>query len=321
MLGLSIIIGWYLTLELADRDGLPRQSMGNCYFWGIVGALAGARVLFLIANPAQFERIGDLFNLREGGLVAYGGFLGGLLTSYIYCRIKKIRVMAWADATAPALALGLAVTRIGCFLYGCCYGRPIADDDPGWLHALSMRFPNWAIRFPGIAEGGGACRQDTVGAPAFSHHVDALGLDEAAETSLEVVPTQLMASLSGLIAFGLMTLLRRYRRFRGMVFLALGIYYGLTRFLLEIVRDDTQRGRLGPDIFGPLGGSRGQLTTSQVIALATLAASAVGFVWLARRARRDPEAAMDLGEGARPAQTTGARPRSKGGRKPKGRKR
>ncbi len=312
MLGLSIIIGWYLTLGLAERDGLPRQVMGSCYFWGILGALLGARLLYVITNPGEIERFGDLFAVREGGLVAYGGFLGGLLGSAVYCRIKRIRLLAWADATAPPIALGLAITRVGCFLNGCCYGRVVTEHDPGWLKALAVRFPNWAVRFPDLDLSGGAGSQGPAGAPAFLHHVEHLGLESTAAASLEVIPTQIIASINGLIAFGLVMLLRRYRRFRGMLFLSLGAYYGLTRFFLEIIRDDTQRGTMGPAAFGPIGGFEGQLTTSQVIALATVAVCAAGMIFLARRARRDPEAAMALGPGAAPPRddkTSRSRPR------------
>jgi len=299
MLGLAIIIGWYLTMFFAERDGLPREMMGSCYFWGILGSLAGARLLYLIANPGRIDRLEDLFNLRQGGLVAYGGFLGGLGACYIFCRRKKINIWAWADATAAPIALGLAITRLGCFLYGCCFGRQVTEDDPAWLRAFAMQFPNWSVRFPHLAEsGGGCCRQDVGGSPAFAQHVREAGLDATAEASLEVVPTQLFSSINGLIAFGLVLVLRRYRRFRGLLLLTVALYYGFIRFLLEMVRDDAQRGARGPAIFGPLGGHEGQLTTSQMIAVATMASAIAGLVYFARRAKRDPEAAMALGEGA-----------------------
>lgn len=295
MLGISIIAGWYLTLGLAERDGLPRRLMGSCYFWGIAVALAGARVLYLITNPDEFNDIGDFFRFREGGLVAYGGFLGGLLGSYAYCRVKKINIWAWADATAAPIALGLAITRLGCFLYGCCYGRRVTDDDPGWLHSIAMRFPNWSERFPDLAE------HNLNGAPAFSHHVAHLGLERTAEMSYAIAPTQLMASINGFVAVAIILLVLRPRRtFRGLLFFGFCIYYGLARFFFEIVRDDTQRGTIGPDAFGWYGGFEGRLTTSQVIAIVTVLASIGGIIYFWYRSRKDPERAMSLGEGVKP---------------------
>lgn len=291
-LGLSIIAGWYFTLWLCERDGLPRKTMGNCYFWGIAASLAGARLLYLITNPDEFTAIGDFFRFQEGGLVAYGGFLGGLLGSYVFCRLERVNIWAWADCTAAPIALGLAITRIGCFCYGCCFGRVATESFPGWLRAIAVRFPNWSVRFPELAS------HDLSGAPAFSHHVAHLGLEASAAQSYAILPTQLMESLNGLVLVGALMLLRRVRRFRGLLFLSLGAWYGVTRFMMEIARDDTQRGTIGPSVFGWVGGYDGRITTSQAIAVATVLATIAGLVFMWLRARRDPERAMALGEGA-----------------------
>ena len=74
MLCLSLIVGWFLTLRLAERDGLPRDTMANCYFITAVGALVGARLLYVVTNSGEFESMADLLNVRRGGMVAYGGF-------------------------------------------------------------------------------------------------------------------------------------------------------------------------------------------------------------------------------------------------------
>src|ERR1700722_9410186 len=69
MLGLSLVVGWYLTLPLAERDGLPKETMANCYVVTALAALAGSRILFAITNPEQFTTPSDLLALRNGGLV------------------------------------------------------------------------------------------------------------------------------------------------------------------------------------------------------------------------------------------------------------
>ena len=316
MLGLSMIAGWYVSLALASRDGLDREVMANAVVYSLIAALVGARLLYVVANPDHFQSFGDLLNVRQGGLVAYGGFLGGLLASWIYCRIKRIRLLAWADAAVPTLAIGLFVTRIGCFLYGCDFGRRVTDSDPAWLRAIAVEFPRWGDRFSGPGtDGGGCCAQEMNGSPAFAHHVASFGLDPSAAASFPVVPTQLICSVNGLVALGVLLAIRRFRTFRGQMLLGFGIYYGVTRFLIEALRDDAQRGTVGPAVFGPLGGAAGHLTTSQVIAVVTALASIAGWVYLARRARHDPEAAMALGPGAeqKPERKTSTRPRKRPG--------
>src|SRR5215472_2295359 len=74
MLGLSLVVGWYLTLSLAEKDGLPKETMANCYVATAVAAIVGSRILYVVTNLDEFKTFEDLFAFRRGGLVAYGGF-------------------------------------------------------------------------------------------------------------------------------------------------------------------------------------------------------------------------------------------------------
>src|SRR5579883_1717512 len=142
MLGASLVIGWYLTLTLAERDGLPKETMANCYVITALAAIAGSRVLYILTNLDEFKTAADLFALRKGGLVAYGGFIGGFLGSWAYLASKKIRLMPWADVAVPSLATGLLVTRVGCYLFGCDFGKRLPDGAPAFLKKLGT-FPHW----------------------------------------------------------------------------------------------------------------------------------------------------------------------------------
>ena len=55
MLGLSLVVGWYLTLTLAEKDGLPKETMANCYVITALAAIAGSRILYVVTNPSEFE--------------------------------------------------------------------------------------------------------------------------------------------------------------------------------------------------------------------------------------------------------------------------
>src|SRR5262245_52215080 len=101
MLGLSLVVGWYITLRLCEKDGMDRELMGRCYVWTAVSAVIGARMLYVFTNLHRFDSIIDVFKVNQGGLVAYGGFLGGFVGAAIFCRWKKIRLLAWADCAVP----------------------------------------------------------------------------------------------------------------------------------------------------------------------------------------------------------------------------
>ncbi len=278
MLGLSLIVAWYFIMHMGSKDGLPRDIMGNAFLWTAVTAILGARVLYVVTNLDEFSggTFFDYLNIRKGGLVAYGGFLGGFLGSWVYIRRHGIRLLPWADVVTPTLATGLAITRVGCLLYGCDFGKV---TDVAW----AIRFPNWKVRFPELyqtmQQGAGCAKASFSGAPAFSAHVNQGLLDIGASQSLPVHPTQIYESLTGLFLFGLLMLVWRHRSFRGQIFLLFTIGYGAIRFFLEFYRGDSERGNVGV------------LSTSQFVGAFTFALAVGFYVWLWLKARRHPEEA------------------------------
>ena len=214
MLGISLVVGWYLTLPLAENDGLPKETMANCYVVTALAALAGSRVLYVVTNLDEFKSVWDLFALRNGGLVAYGGFIGGLLGSWAYLAPKQIRLLAWADDAVPSLASGLLITRDRLLpLRLRLRQAPARTARPQWLKTLGT-FPHWASGT--LASGDGS--------PAYVRHLDLFrGTPLEAElirmnTSFPVHPTQLYESLVGLVLLALLLWQRKYTRFRGQVF-------------------------------------------------------------------------------------------------------
>jgi phosphatidylglycerol:prolipoprotein diacylglycerol transferase len=259
MLAVSLIVGWFLTLGLAERDGLPKEAMANCYVDTAVMALLGSRLLYVVTNPGDFTSLASLFAMRSGGLVAYGGFLGGFVGSYLSLRFgvgltglvrfvagrfapeerrpwSPLPLLPWADVAVPSLASGLCITRIGCYLFGCDFGRPLGEGAPAVLKTLGT-FPRWPD---------GTMTDGSLGSPAWDHHVRTHLLGPEATASLPVHPTQLYESLLGLSLLVFLLVMRRHQRFRGEIFLWFTFLYGTARFLLELVRDDAERGNIPP---------------------------------------------------------------------------
>src|SRR5207244_4364626 len=147
MLGSSMIVGWFLAMRLAKNDGIPQDQSGAIYMWTAVWSIVGARILYIVTNWSEFDSVTDIFKVWKGGLVAYGGMIGGFLASWYGCHKRKIPLLRWADVAAPSVVLGTAITRVGCLLFGCDYGA--RSDLP------------WAIRFPGKSA------MAPMGSPAF----------------------------------------------------------------------------------------------------------------------------------------------------------
>ena len=251
LLTLSVIVGRMLALRLGERAGIERRLADRCATWTLVGAVVGARLLYIATDPDQFDSALDIVAWWKGGVVAYGGFLGGLVAAATFCQTHDISLLTWADCVAPSLCVGLAVTRVGCFLGGCDFGGE-------WNGP-------WAVRFP-------------AGSPAFVQQ-RLLGLLPAkATTSLPVHPAQLYESLAGVVLLLLVLAVRRWQRVSGQALVAFALGYSVLRYLIEIVRADSDRGTVGP------------WSTSQFLAIATfVAASALLCVlWRGRAVLSDP---------------------------------
>lgn len=268
MLGLSLIVAWYFIMYVGSkREGLDKELMANCFIVTAIAGIVGSRILYILTNLDDFETPASWFSARTGGLVAYGGFLGGFAGSLAYLRTKRVPILVWSDVVTPALASGLFFTRIGCWLYGCDFGKPLAGDAPGFLKSLGT-FPRWDFATDGLA-----CAQEVHGSPAWVQHVRAHDLSDAATASLPVHPTQLYESLAGLVIFGVALLVWRRRKFRGQVTFAVVGLYAIWRFFVEMYRDDPERGFA----FG--------FSTSQLISLALLPVAIAGYVVVQKRFR------------------------------------
>jgi phosphatidylglycerol---prolipoprotein diacylglyceryl transferase len=277
MLGLSFVAGWVIIMHMGSIDGIPKQKLIGCFIVTAVTAIVGARMLYIFTNIEEFQRDGFLraVDLRQGGLVAYGGFLGGFFGAWSYLSYHHIKLWVFSDVAAFSLASGLGFTRIGCFFFGCCWGKPIPENAPGFIKAIGMRFPNWDIQFNGfkeISQGLGSGLLHLHGSPAFLHHVSEGWVSPNAAFSACVYPTQLLESLNGWVAFVLLLFARKRSRFKGQVFCLFIMYYGLTRTAMEFLRGDTGRG----EAWG--------FSTSQWIGLLTFAVSLMVYGMLSRRA-------------------------------------
>ena len=131
MVALGALIGlWVFGRELA-RSGLP-ASAGDAAMAGVFGGLLGAKLLWVAEHLGE-EPFRDLI-LSRGGMSWFGGLVGGVVTALLVMWRMRLPIVSTLAASTPALAIGHAIGRIGCFLVGDDYGRP-------------TNLP-WAVAFP-----------------------------------------------------------------------------------------------------------------------------------------------------------------------------
>jgi phosphatidylglycerol:prolipoprotein diacylglycerol transferase len=176
----------------------PEKILDLCLYI-ILAAVAGSRLLYVATRPDYFlAHPLEVVMIWKGGLVFYGGFLGAALAALLYVRRQGLPLGKCADIAALALPLGHCLGRIGCFMAGCCYGKP--SDLP------------WAVTFS---------------------HPEAL-----APLGIPLHPTQLYHAFGNLIIFLSLLFLRRHKRFDSQLFWLYLIFYGMIRSLLEVFRGD-----------------------------------------------------------------------------------
>lgn len=122
MIAVGILAAWYAAEYRAKKMKLAREHIFYLVIWCVIGGFAGAKILFWMTEWKTFlENPGEL--LTSEGFVVYGGIIGGILTGWIYCKVKKLRFLTYFDLMIPSIALAQGFGRIGCFLAGCCYGK------------------------------------------------------------------------------------------------------------------------------------------------------------------------------------------------------
>lgn len=216
--------GWLITVELRRR-GLYEEFAADITVAAVVGGIIGAKVWYWVLSG------GSLFS--RGGLVWYGGFLGGSLAVMLNGWRLKVPLRWTLHLTAPALAAAYALGRIGCFIVNDDYGHP--TDLP------------WGVKFPqGLPPSTALNMQQQFGVPV------APGTDPA--TVLAVHPTQLYEAVLMLGAFALLWRLRTAPRPMGWLFGVYLVLAGIERFVMEIFRAKDDR------FFGPL-------TIAQVVSI------------------------------------------------------
>lgn len=208
-----LVGGWLAALELRRR-GLREEYSADIVVAAVIGGIVGAKLWYvaLTGDP------GAIFS--RGGLVWYGGFLGGALAVIINGWRLRVPTRWTMHIVAPALAAAYALGRVGCFLVNDDYGRP--TDLP------------WGMKFP---EG---LPPSTAGNlhRLFGVHVPA-GIDPG--TVLAVHPTQLYETGIMLAAFAALWALRDNPRPVGWLFGLYLVFAGVERFLIEIVRAKDDR--------------------------------------------------------------------------------
>ncbi|MHB8170138.1 MAG: prolipoprotein diacylglyceryl transferase [Thermincolia bacterium] len=125
-LALAVLVGTYLATREAKRHNIDGNKIMDLVLAVVIGGLIGGRLFYVLVYDLQSYLANplEIFMIWEGGLVFYGGLMGGVLAGIWYVRLARLPFWSTADLVVPFLALGYGIVRLGCFANGCCYGKP-----------------------------------------------------------------------------------------------------------------------------------------------------------------------------------------------------
>ena len=138
--GLMLAIGFLAAMAFAERQAqaakLDPQKIQTLGLVSLIAGLVGARIGYILLNlPFFMDQPAEIFRVDHGGLVFYAGLLAGVAAGIFQIRKSKLPLWVTLDLMIPSVVLAHAFGRVGCFLNGCCYGKP-------------STLP-WVVRFPG----------------------------------------------------------------------------------------------------------------------------------------------------------------------------
>ena len=123
MIAAGFLAALLMTLRRGKKRGYDEDIIWGIFFCAIIGGMLGTRILYYIVEIPEIMKDPSILWDFKNGYVVYGGIIGGILASYIYCRTKKQAFMPYFDLVMPAVSFAQAFGRFGCFFAGCCYGR------------------------------------------------------------------------------------------------------------------------------------------------------------------------------------------------------
>ena len=212
MMILGGCFGAILAILRCAKANISRQDTFLVFLFGAIGLIIGAKLLYTITDIGRlwefrhllWEDTGAYLNMiLGGGLVFYGGLIGGIAAVFIYCKAFKTPFSFFEimDLYAPSIALMHAIGRVGCFLAGCCYGMHI-EGPFGVVFTNSLGAPN----------------------------------------GVSLLPIQLIESGLNIILCAALMLYARKKRTPGRVIGLYLVVYAIMRFTLEFFRGDAIRG-------------------------------------------------------------------------------
>ena len=214
-IAIAMIVGISIALHEAKRTGQNQDTYLDLLMLTMLTSVVGARIYYVIFSWDNYkDNLGEILNIRKGGLAIYGGIIAGVITVFIYSKITKMKFLQIADTVCMGLAAGQIIGRWGNFFNREAFGEYTNN-------LLAMQLPVSAVRENEITS-------------AMWNHVVTIGGVEY----IQVHPTFLYEGLWNLMVLLFLFWFRKRKKFEGELFFCYLAGYGVGRFWIESLRTD-----------------------------------------------------------------------------------
>lgn len=214
-IAIAMIVGISIALHEAKRTGQNQDTYLDLLMLTMLTSVVGARIYYVIFSWSNYkDNLGEILNIRNGGLAIYGGIIAGVITVFVYSKITKMKFLQIADTVCMGLAAGQIIGRWGNFFNREAFGEYTNN-------LLAMQLPVSAVRENEITS-------------AMWNHVVTIGGVEY----VQVHPTFLYEGLWNLMVLLFLFWFRKRKKFEGELFFCYLAGYGVGRFWIESLRTD-----------------------------------------------------------------------------------
>jgi len=228
MIAIGLLLFTYLTYNHSLRkDLISGENFLNILFIGFVSGVVGGRLLFVFLNFEKFNSFLEIFYLWTGGFYLLGTIIAVIICVPLYLNSIGVRFLPFMDLVSIYAPLLQAISRIGCFLAGCCFGASAGPGIP------------WAVTFTDP--------------------------ESFAPIGVPLHPTQLYSAAASFTIFLILRSLTKRLDFKsGVIFSLYLIFESMARFSVDFWRGAGDRDLVSNFLLGPVSG---YLSSSQIIAV------------------------------------------------------
>ncbi|GAB3489576.1 prolipoprotein diacylglyceryl transferase [Flexivirga lutea] len=257
----GIFVGYWVLRRLTRRNDLPWDVLERAILWAIPAGIVGARADFVLSHPGQFDSVGSVLQIWNGGLALFGGLIVAITVALLVLHHNHLPLRLVLDLAAPAIALAIGIGRVGDLLLTDHLGKPTTS-----AFALAYRVPFGADLAPGF--GPSPARPPGVGESCADVGRFFAGCSYHLTPAYDLVGALILAAF-------LWWLLVRRPHPEGAVFALFVIGYATQRLMTDATRAVDER---------PLWGMTGTQLAAFVLALAGVAC--IGWLYTRDRSLR-----------------------------------